>query len=219
MRGKNTGINSLTFGADISRSQRDARKRPLTPTAAPATAKRLKKGPFIDDSGGESDEGSQDGRGSDNDYTVTARQVPPGENSGRTKHRQKFDDKEHKLMPPGSNFQQREQDQVAKQQHSYPFAAKTILPAQKGGLNTDRLKILIAKKQGGGVVQGPEQQRMPSPMARGVNSRTQSFGVSDQVEIAEKRRDMVSSVNEATRFTSIGQQVRPPTPNCSAAKA
>ncbi|UPX21034.1 uncharacterized protein EKO05_0011240 [Ascochyta rabiei] len=209
-------MNSLTFAASSSRSTKDMRKRPLTPTAPLGIPKRSKSGPFIVDSSSEDDGDSDDDDDDvddddDNDegdgfsysahISVTSKRP---ERSG-TDRVEKLDDVVGSLSSPKASFQQQAPIGAPVRQLTAPKAAP--IPYSREGLNRERLKMMLARKRGPVEVQSPTQQKAPMSIGRaGADPRSRPWSGRS---FSGDQRTVTEAQNKAGRNISPFARARP----------
>lgn len=167
------GINSLSFGAAVSHSTKETKKRPLASSVPLNTKKRPKTGPFIIDSGSESDGESESDDGLSYDGHISA----SPQNDDRHKVHT-IDDRSNLAMPTRAGLRQQTPRFASAPNLSTPKTAST--PQAGKGLNKKRLKMLLAMKQGGAGAQNLVQQKVPLSMGTsGTDLRRRPMNAGD----------------------------------------
>ncbi|KAF2624772.1 hypothetical protein BU25DRAFT_493415 [Macroventuria anomochaeta] len=199
--GKMVRMDSLTWGASVSRPSCDTRKRPLPPPAPPTNAKRPKLGPFVIDSGSESDSYSDtdDGFSFDSHITMTPRLTERSTRSGM----QFPYDEGNSIIPPRASLKRQDSDRAPESQLSTP---NTTTTSQSGkSLNKDRLKMLMAKKQGGVVAQSSTQEA-PLSMARtGGDLRSRLMNDAHASTLSQKQSAVATAQDDVFASTGVHQ--------------
>ena len=197
--GKMVRMNSLTWGASVTRPSRDTKKRPLPP-ASPTTTKRSKLGPFLIDSGSGTDGDSDNDDGFNSDAHMTA--TPKLLRRGARSETQSPHDTDDGIIPSRGSLQRQGSDSIPGNQIS---TSKATTTSQSGRvLNVDRLRILMAKKQGGSVAQSSTLSTSLSTGRTRVDLRTRPTNGALTDDSLQKKPTVAAADDDA--FASVASR-------------